>query len=174
MLSQTNKICRVVKGEIFQQGPWTRQNFDPLRCFPLVSSQTKAFKPPKLNCIRNTSLDRFLSNTISKWLAIKISQPAASLCIQDYIQPTQELSVWQQTLYCPFWSWWGLFTTTSEGWGLTDCSIWTHALLRKKKLSISPFSKYCHVTSSFFWRITRSWEQVNQTYVNIYLVGVWN
>lgn len=38
-----------------------------------MSSQTKAFKPPKLGCTRNTNLSSFLSNTISKWLAIKVS-----------------------------------------------------------------------------------------------------
>lgn len=183
MLSHTNKTCRVVKGEIFQHGPWTGQNFegDPLRCCPLVSSQTKAFKPPKLGCIRNTSFDCFLSSTISKWLAIKMSYkqfppPAASLCIQAYIQPTQKLSVLQQTALSLLILM-RTFTTTSEGWGLTAPSVLhlNTCTDPRKKSYLSPlFLRSAMWLPLLLQNITRRWEQAKQTYVNIYLVGVWN
>lgn len=58
MLSQTKKTCRVLKGEIFCQEPWTGHNFegDPLRCFLLLSSKIRS-----------------LSCKNSKWLAIRMS-----------------------------------------------------------------------------------------------------
>lgn len=167
-----------MKGTIFLQGHWTGQNFEeyPLRCFLLVSSQTKAFKPPKLGCIRNTSLSSFLSSTISKWLAIKVSYqkfplPAASLCIHIHIQLTQKLSVLPQTLLCPFWSWWrlrGLMT----GFSVCSPSEHMHCTSEKEQSPIPLRNVIWHPI--LLKNKTCSWGQASQTYVSICLVGVWN
>lgn len=55
------KTCRMMKTTIFHQGHWTGQNFEEYSLSPSlpVSSQTKAFKTPKLGCSRNTSLSSF-------------------------------------------------------------------------------------------------------------------
>lgn len=93
MLSQTKKTCRVLKGEIFCQEPWTGHNFegDPLRCFLLLSSKISSW-----------------SCKNSKWQAIGMSYFfSPSACCKSFHSSlcsaiSETFSVLQQTLY------WGL------------------------------------------------------------------